>query len=425
MDRRSKCVWILFVGAGILLSAGVSGCAFGPKALERTHGLYYEAARSVEEEQLLRNIVHLRYNETPLNLNVQAITAQYELTANVAAQPFFGVAATGTDFFGAFSRVLPDVSVGGANRPTVTLHPADSNDATQQFLTPVPLETLSLICESGWPVSTVLRLWVERLNGVPNGGMASGPSREGTLDYARFLRLAQLFQAAQDQHIASIHTEERAIQVGSPLPADAVTDRGAVEALKSGMEYRRGADGKSWVLVRPERRLVLEVSPGAENSPELMEIAELLRLVPGLSRYEVAAGPSVASDPVSHPGPPSHELRIAPRSTAQVLFYLANGVEIPPEHIGSGIVRQSVDADGRVVDGLELTRGLFEVHVCAGHKPPANAFVAVRRCGYWYYIDDHDQATKATFLLLLQVSRLNFARSSPSAAPVLTLPAGR
>src|SRR5262249_41723639 len=177
-------------------------------ALEKTHGLYNEAARSVEEEQLLRNIVHLRYQESPLNLNFQAITAQYELTGNAEAQPFFAAVATGDFFFKSFSAILPDVRVVASNRPTVTLNPADSKDPIRDFLTPVSLETLASIAEYGWPVSTVLQLWVERLNGVPNGGMASGFSQEGTLDYARFLRLAQLFQAAQDQQLASIHAEE-------------------------------------------------------------------------------------------------------------------------------------------------------------------------------------------------------------------------
>src|SRR5262249_2817763 len=142
-----------------------------------------------------------------------------------------------------------------------------------------------------------------------------------------------------------------------------------------------------------------EVSPGAETSPELTEIAELLRLVPGLPRYEVAVGRLATPDPARYPGPLSHELRIVPRSTAQVLFYLSNGVEVPPEHLCAGIVRQSVDADGRVVEGQELTRGLFEVKVCPGHKRPANAYEAVRLNGYWYYIDNRDQASKATFML--------------------------
>src|SRR4051794_10837371 len=43
----------------------MSGCAFGPRALERTHGLYAAAIQQVDEEQFLRNIVRLRYLESP------------------------------------------------------------------------------------------------------------------------------------------------------------------------------------------------------------------------------------------------------------------------------------------------------------------------------------------------------------------------
>src|SRR5216683_5232891 len=74
----------------LLLALSGTGCAnFGPKALERTHGRYNEAVRLVEEEQLLGNLVHLRYNECPLNLNVNSIAAQYELTGSAEARPFF------------------------------------------------------------------------------------------------------------------------------------------------------------------------------------------------------------------------------------------------------------------------------------------------------------------------------------------------
>src|SRR5262249_45304016 len=61
------------------LSAG--GCAFGPKVLESSHGKYNESVREVEEEQLLCNLVRLRYNETSLALNIASIAAQYELSA--------------------------------------------------------------------------------------------------------------------------------------------------------------------------------------------------------------------------------------------------------------------------------------------------------------------------------------------------------
>ena len=44
--------------------------------------------------------------------------------------------------------------------------------------------------------------------------------------------------------------------------------------------------------------------------------------------------------------------------------------------------------------------------------------------GYWYYIDDRDQASKSTMSLVLQLSRLDFGNQTP-AAPFLTLPIGR
>jgi hypothetical protein len=115
-----------------------------------------------------------------------------------------------------------------------------------------------------------------------------------------------------------------------------------------------------------------------------------------------------------------------PRSTIQVLFYLANGVEVPVEHLVCGLVRPATGPDGVVFEDREITRGLFEVHVCRGKRPPPTAYVAVPYRGYWYYIDDRDLVSKATFLLVLELSRLDFARRIPGpSGPVLTLPAGR
>ena len=53
--------------------------------------------------------------------------------------------------------------------------------------------------------------------------------------------------------------------------------------------------------------------------------------------------------------------------------------------------------------------------------------MAVHYRGYWYYIDDRDQESKATFALMLQLSRVDFARQpiGGSRAPLLTLPVGR
>jgi hypothetical protein len=420
--------WPLAVLCVLPLCLAAGGCSFGPRVLEQTHGRYYESVRLVDEEELLRNLIHLRYNEFPLSLNVSSIAAQYELSGQAEARPFFLAPnpSNSNVIFKTFTAILPDLLVQGANRPTITLLPGSESETIREFLTPIPAETLAFLSETSWPVSTIARLWIERLNGVPNAVTASGPQRGVISEFARFLRIVELLQIAQDGELAFIHTEERFQEAGAPLPAEAVTAAAEVEAAKNGMQYRASEDGKSRVLVRRHRQMVLEVNPGAESSPVVAELTALLNLVPGLRRYDVLVGQ--VSDPLKYPREPSDKLRVMPRSTAQVYFYLANGVEVPLEHLNCGLVQPQVDAEGNVFDGRELTRGLFEVHVCKGakHKPPASAYVAVKYRGYWYYIDDADQASKTTLALMIQLSRLDFTRRQRTGGgPFLTLPVGR
>ncbi len=403
--------------AALLALAAGPGCALGPRAIERTHGQYAAAVGRVEEEQFLANIVRLRYLEAPRNLDVSAIAAQYELSAAAEARPFFTSEATG-NLFRDFTSVLPFGSVGGANRPTVTLDPQDDATAVRQFLTPITADALLFLAQSGWPVSTVLRVWADRLNGVPNAAPAGGPPRDAPADFARFRRAAELLQAAQDRELGSVRADERAAEVGGPLPAAAVTAAAAVEAAKGGFEFRPRGDG-SWVLVRRERRLVLDLHPAGRASPEVAELAALLNLRPGEERYDLVVATGVP-DPAKNPSEPSAALRVTPRSTAQALFFLSNGVEVPPEHAG-GLARLPPDG----ADPAEATRGVFRVRSCPGHRPPACAYVAVRYRGYWFYVDDTDHESKATLLLMLQLRRLDFQRQRVGGGPALTLPVGR
>jgi hypothetical protein len=412
------------VAWGISLGLTAGGCAFGPKVLEKTHGRYNEAVRRVDEEQLLLNIVRMRYNESPLELNVSSIAAQYELDGMAEARPFFGTPNPAGNTFRHFTRILPDVSVNGSVRPTITLVPGDTGDAVQRFLTPISFDTLTFLFQTSWPVSTVARLWIERLNGVPNAAAASGPPRSVVPDFARFRRAADLFQSIRDQKLATVHPEEREVEAGGPLPGSAVTASAMVEAAKNGMEYRPRGDGTTWVLTRKERRLVVDVVPAAISHPDLNELAELLNLQRGKQRYEIVVAPGIVPDPLLFPDPPRDDLELSTRSNAQVFYFLANGVEVPPEHLAAGVAIAPVGPDGVPFDSRAVTDGLFTVHACAGHKRPKTAYVAVRHRGYWYYIDDRDQTSKATLGLVLGISRLDFARMQP-AAPFLTLPVGR
>jgi hypothetical protein len=404
-----------------LAAAALPGCAFGPKAIEKTHGRYATAVQRVEEEQFLKNVVRLRYVEGPRNLDVAAIAAQYELTAGAEARPFFSAPNPAGSTFQTFARILPFASAGASSRPTVTLDAQDDGTTVRQFLTPISADTLVFLSQSGWPVSSVLRIWADRLNGVPNFVPASGPGRDIPADFARFRRATDLLQAAQDGELVAVHSEDRTTEVSGPLPPEAAA-AAAVEAAKNGYEYRPRDDGKTWAVVKRERRLVVRVQPAGLASPELAELTALLNLTPGRERYELVVASGVP-DPARHPSAPTAVLQLTPRSTAQALFFLANGVEVPPEHVAGGLVR--LPADG--TDPGEATAGVFRVRSCPGrqHCPPPCAYVAVWYRDHWYYIDDRDQESKATMILMLQLRRLDFRRQQIGNVPALTLAVGR
>lgn len=423
IPERVKIMARSFVRLAVLILPYIpllsSGCSLGPKAIEQTHGRYTEAVQKVEEEQFLTNIVRLRYTETSTELIVSSIATQYEVSAGVEARPFFGTESLSGPLFRSFSTVLPFAGLGGSNRPTISLIPQDDGASVRQLLTPISTDTLVFLGQTGWPVSNIIRIWVDRLNGVPNWAASSGPQRDVPPDFVRFRRATELLQVAQDLELISIRTEERTTELSDPIPVEAITAVAVAQAANDGFEYRRKADG--WVLVKPEKRLVLEVNAVGRASPEMAEFAALLNLTPGQDRYELVAASGVP-DPAKVPTDPSSDLRFAPRSTAQALVFLANGVEVPPEHVACGLV--NLLADG--TDPSEVTRGVFRVYSCPGHKhkPPPHAYLAIRYRDHWFYIDDRDQNTKATLLLMLRLRRLDFHRQQIGSAPALTLPVG-
>ena len=405
----------------ILAVMVVHGCSFGPRALEKTHGPFSAAAVLVDEEQFLKNIVRLRYIESPLNLEVNSIASQYELEMSAEARPFFGTEATTSDLFRSFSTILPFVGVSGANRPTISMSPTDDGTAVRQFLTPISTDTLVFLTQAGWPISTVVRIWVDRLNGIPNWMPPSGPPRNVAPDFERFRAASELMQVAQDQELMTVHVDDQFVEFGGPIAREAITAAAMVEAAKNGFEYRPKGDGKTWVLAKKERRLVLEVNPAGRDNPIIHELVKALHLKPNQDRYELSSAFGVI-DPAKNPTPPSGSLRFTPRSSAQALFFLANGVDVPEEHLARGIVR----LPGGALT-LDATEGVFRVHSCKGnkHRPPACAYLAVWYRDHWFYIEDSDQETKATLFLMLHLRRLDFRRQQVGSEPTLTLPVGR
>src|SRR5262249_44750555 len=110
---RRRGGWVVSLLLGLL-----AGCSIGPKALEHNRLPYNEAVKTSTEEQLLLNIVRLRYIDTPSSLAVSSIAAQHELVKSLKLVPFF--AASGDVRPRPFSTLLPQAELNTADRPTLS-----------------------------------------------------------------------------------------------------------------------------------------------------------------------------------------------------------------------------------------------------------------------------------------------------------------
>ena len=123
---------------------------------------------------------------------------------------------------------------------------------------------------------------------------------------------------------------------------------------------------------------------------------------------------------MTYPGEGVESFDLETRSLLQALYFVSHGVDIPAEHVERQLVTTTSDPAGPPFDWGSVLTGLFRVASTIEGRPE-RAQVAIPYRGYWFYIDERDQASKATFSLLLELARLELVGKA-GVGPVLTLP---
>ena len=406
---------------GMLMALCVAGCSsFGPSALQQSRLQYNEVVKTTTEQQLLLNIVRLRYTDTPSSLAVSGIAAQFEVSKNFGLTPFF--VASGAEVAKSYAAILPQLGIAGADRPTFSFTPLDDQEFTRKLFTTLPLDGLIYLAKTTWPISTVFRLYLENFNWVSNAQTASGPTPKQPPVFQDFLSGIRALQTLQDRGQVVFSVEEIQEAQGGTLPLGSVGGHDMVEAAKHGYEYRRDIAGTGWVLYKKTPQPVLLVDPRALDSMEMREVARVFRLRTGLTKFPITQE-KFNPFPSTYPREGLTGIDLETRSLLQALYYVSHGIEIPTEHAMGNLVTTTRDAAGQPFDWSLLMQGLFRVYSIKADERPENAHVAVPYKGHWFYIDQTDQETKSTFSLLLELSRLEVV-GKPGGGPVLTLPVG-
>lgn len=395
------------------------GCAFGPRSLLNSRLRYNDAVKTTSEQQLLLNIVRLRYIDTPSSLAISSIADQQEIAAGLGIMPFFTSAGAG-DVGSYRGSILPQAQLSRTTRPTLSYTPLDDEEFTRRLFSPISLQGVAYLSKTTWPISTVFRLYLENLNWVSNAETASGPTPVEPPDYATFLEGIQALQRLQDRKLITLYTEERESLVSSLFSSSESSAKLAIESIQNNLELKTTTDGTS--LIRREKQPVLRVDPTINSDVDWLCFCNAFKLNSNLRTFDLTAeklDPFLKDSPLTG----LEKLDLETRSLLQVLFFVAQGVDVPQEHLVGGVAPRTNDFDGGLFDWQKVLGGLFRVCSIQSKKMPECAHIAIQYKGYWYYIDQRDQASKATFALLLEVSRLEL-ETTKSKAPILTLPLG-
>jgi len=275
--------WLGLLLIVLLVTVGCKS-SIGAKTVPRDQFDYAEALRDAWKEQMLLNMVGLRYAEAPMFLKVTSVINQYSLE---------GSAGVNSPGYSGDVPVMPPLSAGGrySDRPTITYTPLSGAEFTRSVLTPIPPHSIMSLIQAGWRADLLFLLTVRAVNGVARAETIGADSGR------QFYELVSLLAKVQQ---------------------------------RGGFSFRIEKHGEGDVSL-----VVIQGESSKENEQLQDRIDELLGLDPELDEFRLVFGKE-ASAP--------DEIAMLTRSILEMLAALSLWIDVPPEHITDGRVRPGRDS---------------------------------------------------------------------------------
>jgi hypothetical protein len=345
----------------------IEGCSYiGPNSVDNDRRRYNDVVQATNDEEILLNLVRMRYSDTPSFVHVNSITAQLSFSASTSATRSQTDNSIGAGINSLTKSITPSFSV--SDSPVISYAPLQGDQYVRELLTPISSNLLALIVSSGWPMNAALKLCLTRMNDVWNAPSASRPSPKTAPNFEQF-----------DELVFNLDKLGNRVQL-----AYSVIDKKSLPSLR--------------------------FEPGVFETPPGKKIARLLDLAPGVNEFALSANDWAKKKNI---------INIQTRSVMGILYLLSHSVDVPAEHEKLGWVGKTLKPDGKSFDWDLFTKGLFKVKV--NSEKPANTDIAVEYRNKWFSIARNDLNTKMIFTMLSQLLSLQSGNIELK-NPALTIP---
>lgn len=154
----------------VVLGAALSGCAWlGPEVLRSGRPAYNDAILATNDEQLLQNIVRLRFTDSIGFLTVSSVTANVSMTATGTVNAGFGPTSNYAGNLVPFTGTITT-----EQNPTISYAPVTGDRVMRQLMSETPLDLAMMMINTG-PRETWVAL-ISRVNNIRNPDFPRPPA---------------------------------------------------------------------------------------------------------------------------------------------------------------------------------------------------------------------------------------------------------
>ncbi|MCX7115719.1 MAG: hypothetical protein NTW08_07425 [Gammaproteobacteria bacterium] len=358
---------LVFVGCLFLASCK----SIGPTQIQLDRGRYNDAIINTHSEQLLRNIVRLRYVKPVSFIKITSVTSSYTLNPSINGS-FSILNSPGTPG-NALSGVL-NPSISYSDQPTISYVPVSGVDFIKRMLLPVPLENLGLLLNGGIDnPQGLFNIIINHMGKYDNASNASDLRTVAGPQYKRFRYLTSLFNQLN-------------AKTGAELTTAVVNKKMVLDIHFSKKMYlsKQAKEMKKWLRVPLNSRDILLTNETKLTQPNMVNIQI--------------------------------------RSLLSAMIFLSHGVHAPQEHIASKMAPEYFIYPTTPFDWDPLMKGIFNVY--ASRQEPINAYVKIYWNNYWFYIAGNDIASIQSFSYIdaMHILTSGSAFENQGQMPILTIP---
>ena len=344
------------------------GCSVPSKIVLNGSGgrtAYNVAVQKTNSEEMLLNLVRLKYGESPSFLELSSITTQHSIKNIISAS----ISIPG------FSKANP-MNLRGETQfqaqPTLQYSPLQGKDFANQILRPIDIGVIQQIIYSGWDLDRVFLLAIENFQEFPNLHR-EGLAPEELKRHEKFHEVIDLMKKLQMKGSLQIGVRQQ-------------TNDLKLKSLQFSFPFE-DQYGKEIAEILKEEK--------SSNGKYIINIVQ------GFDE--------------------NGNIGILPRSLLSCMYYLSKNVRIPEKDIK---VCKTSDIFNCTISTKDIPKIFKELLIVYNsNRKPKDSYVCVKYRDTWFYIKDGDIHSKKTFLLLLDLYNLQSGIPEVKGA-LFTLPVG-